>query len=196
VGLAPTATGTISILDGSTFVASNARGDIDADPSQPHGLFHRDTRFLSRWRLTVNGATPDALSRSRTSSTTHRTCELQGYVYDAKRRAARLAREIWGDEELAQRLEREAAALQEQFNRDFWLEDRQYFALALDGDKRPVDSLTSNIGHLLWERDRRRREGPALVAHLLEERLFSGWGVRTMAAGEGPAGSAHAPPPV
>jgi hypothetical protein len=53
---------TISILDGSTFVISDARGDIDAAPDKPHGLFHRDTRFLSRWRVTVNGATPDSLS--------------------------------------------------------------------------------------------------------------------------------------
>lgn len=53
---------TVSILDGSTFVVSDGRGDIDADPSQPHGLFHRDTRFLSLWRVTVNGAAPDVLS--------------------------------------------------------------------------------------------------------------------------------------
>jgi N-terminal domain of (some) glycogen debranching enzymes len=39
---------TISIVDGSTFVVNDARGDIDAGPDQPHGLFHRDTRFLSR----------------------------------------------------------------------------------------------------------------------------------------------------
>nr|MBA3401341.1 hypothetical protein [Actinomycetota bacterium] len=53
---------TISILDGSTFVVSDRRGDIDANPSQHHGLFHRDTRFLSRWRVTVNGLSPDPLS--------------------------------------------------------------------------------------------------------------------------------------
>src|SRR5207245_11159278 len=46
---------TISILDGSTFVVSDLRGDIDAGPDQPHGLFFRDTRFLSRWRLSLEG---------------------------------------------------------------------------------------------------------------------------------------------
>src|SRR5919204_4343978 len=53
---------TISILDGSTFVVSDRRGDIDAGPDQPHGLFHKDTRFLSRWLLTVNGHRPNVLS--------------------------------------------------------------------------------------------------------------------------------------
>jgi glycogen debranching enzyme len=113
------------------------------------------------------------------------TCEIQGLVFDAKVRSARLAREIWRDGELAERLEREAAQLKEQFNRDFWLEDRQFFALALDGDKRPVDSLTSNVGHLLWSGIVDEAKASALVEHLLGEKLFSGWGVRTMAAGEG-----------
>ena len=62
------------------------------------------------------------------------TCELQGYAYDAKLRGARLAREFWGDPAYADRLEREAAELKERFNRDFWLADRGYYALALDAD--------------------------------------------------------------
>jgi glycogen debranching enzyme len=60
------------------------------------------------------------------------TCELQGYAYDAKVRGARLAREVWRDAALAQRLETEAEALKRRFNRDFWVKDGQYFALALD----------------------------------------------------------------
>jgi glycogen debranching enzyme len=112
------------------------------------------------------------------------TCEIQGYVYDAKIRCARLARLIWEDTDLADRLEREAADLKRRFNRDFWLADRRYFALALDGDKRPVDSLTSNIGHLLWSGIVDDDKRDAVVQHLLGERLFSGWGVRTMAVGD------------
>jgi glycogen debranching enzyme len=113
------------------------------------------------------------------------TCEIQGYVYDAKRRCARLARWFWDDPLLADRLEREAADLKARFNRDFWLADRGYFALALDGDKRPVDSLTSNIGHLLWSGIVDDDKVPAVVGALMSERLFSGWGVRTMAEGDG-----------
>ncbi len=53
---------TVSALHGSTFVVSDRRGDVDASPSQPHGLFHMDTRFLSRWQITIDGAKPDILS--------------------------------------------------------------------------------------------------------------------------------------
>src|SRR5688572_9832170 len=53
---------TIQILDGSTFVVSDARGDVDASPAEPQGLFHRDTRFLSRWGLTIDGTVPNSLS--------------------------------------------------------------------------------------------------------------------------------------
>ena len=62
------------------------------------------------------------------------TCELQGYAYDAKVRGARLARLVWKDPDFADRLEREAADLKRRFNRDFWVEDGEYFALALDTD--------------------------------------------------------------
>jgi glycogen debranching enzyme len=113
------------------------------------------------------------------------TCEIQGYVYDAKLRCARLARSFWGDAALADRLEREAAALKERFNRDFWVEERQCFALAIDGDGRQVDSLTSNIGHLLWSGIAQPEKAAACVDHLMGDQMFSGWGVRTMAAGEG-----------
>jgi glycogen debranching enzyme len=113
------------------------------------------------------------------------TCEIQGYVYDAKIRSARLARSFWGDPALAERLEREAADLKDRFNRDYWLEERQCFALALDGDGRRVDSLTSNIGHLLWSGIADPDKAAACVRHLIGDRLYSGWGVRTMAEGEG-----------
>jgi glycogen debranching enzyme len=113
------------------------------------------------------------------------TCEIQGYVYDAKRRCARLARDLWGDPALADRLELQAAELKERFNHDFWLPGRQCFALALDGAKRQVDSLTSNIGHLLWSGIVDDAKAQAVARHLMSERMFSGWGVRTMADGEG-----------
>ncbi|MFI7021933.1 amylo-alpha-1,6-glucosidase [Micromonospora sp. NPDC049900] len=112
------------------------------------------------------------------------TCEVQGYAYDAKMRGARLAREFWDDPGFADQLEREAAALKERFNRDWWVEDGGYYALALDPDGRQCDVLTSNIGHLLWsgivDEDRAER----VAHHLVGPRLFSGWGVRTLAEGE------------
>ncbi|WP_405091389.1 amylo-alpha-1,6-glucosidase [Micromonospora sp. NBC_01392] len=113
------------------------------------------------------------------------TCELQGYAYDAKLRGARMARELWGDPAYADRLEREAAALKERFNRDFWIPEREYYALALDPQGRHVDALTSNIGHLLWSGIVDEARAPAVAAHLLGPRLFSGWGVRTLADDQG-----------
>jgi glycogen debranching enzyme len=113
------------------------------------------------------------------------TCELQGYAYDAKMRGARLARLIWKDPVFADKLEKDAADLKRRFNRDFWVEDGEYFALALDPDGRQVDALASNNGHLLWSGIVDKSKAKAVVGHLMGPRLFSGWGVRTLAEGEG-----------
>jgi glycogen debranching enzyme len=113
------------------------------------------------------------------------TCELQGYAYDAKLRGARLARSVWRDPVFAETLERQAADLKRRFNRDFWVEDGEYFAVALDADGRQVDSLTSNNGHLLWSGIVDKSKAKAVARQLMGERLFSGWGVRTLAVGEG-----------
>jgi glycogen debranching enzyme len=113
------------------------------------------------------------------------TCELQGYAYDAKVRGARLARLIWKDEAYAHQLEHEAADLKRRFNRDYWVEDGEYFALALDKDGKQVDALSSNNGHLLWSGIVEKKKAKAVVANLMGPRLFSGWGIRTLAEGEG-----------
>ncbi|WP_341717288.1 glycogen debranching N-terminal domain-containing protein [Micromonospora sp. FIMYZ51] len=112
------------------------------------------------------------------------TCEVQGYAYDAKMRAARMAREFWDDPAYAEQLEREAAALKERFNRDWWVADGGYYALALDPDGRQCDVLSSNIGHLLWSGIVDADRAEQVAQHLVGERLFSGWGVRTLAEGE------------
>ncbi|HET7855912.1 MAG TPA: glycogen debranching N-terminal domain-containing protein [Gaiellaceae bacterium] len=113
------------------------------------------------------------------------TCELQGYAYDAKMRGARLARLVWKDPAFADELEEQAADLKRRFNRDFWVADGEYFALALDAEGKQVDTLTSNIGHLLWSGIVEKSKAKAIAKHLLGPRLFSGWGVRTLAEGEG-----------
>ncbi|MGB2570990.1 glycogen debranching N-terminal domain-containing protein [Micromonospora citrea] len=112
------------------------------------------------------------------------TCEVQGYAYDAKIRAARLARTFWDDPAYADRLEQEATALKDRFNRDFWIDERGYYALALDRDATPVDALSSNIGHLLWSGIVPPDRAPRVVEHLMSPALFSGWGVRTLAEGQ------------
>ncbi len=113
------------------------------------------------------------------------TCELQGYTYDAKLRAARLARLVWKDTAYAERLELQAADLRRRFNADFWVEDGEHFAVALDADGSQVDSLTSNIGHLLWSGIVDGPKARIVARHLMGDRLWSGWGIRTLAEGEG-----------
>src|SRR5256884_8125393 len=112
------------------------------------------------------------------------TCELQGYLYDARLRTARLLREVWNDEETAIRLEEEAAALKRRFNRDFWVKGSRHYALALDGEKQLVDAMTSNTGHLLWSGIVEERRAPGVVRRLLRGDMFTGWGVRSMSAND------------
>lgn len=112
------------------------------------------------------------------------TCEIQGYVYDARRRAARLARDVWGDTAYAERLETLASTLRSRFDADYWIPERGFHALALDGDKRQVDSLTSNIGHLLWSGIIDDDQAAASAERLVDRRLYSGWGVRTLSTTE------------
>jgi glycogen debranching enzyme len=112
-------------------------------------------------------------------------CEVQGYVYDAKRRVAELAREVWRDRELAVRLDAEADKLRKRFDEAFWVEDRGgFYALALDRDKQQVDSLCSNVGHLLWSGIVPPKRVDAIVDQLMGDDLWSGWGVRTMSTAD------------
>jgi len=111
--------------------------------------------------------------------------EVQGYVYDAKLGLAEIARDVWREPELADRLEREAAELRSAFDKAFWVEERGgFFALALDGEKRHVDARCSNMGHLLWSGIVLPERVSRVVDQLLSESLWSGWGIRTMASDE------------
>jgi glycogen debranching enzyme len=107
-------------------------------------------------------------------------CEVQGYVYAALVARSHFATE-GGDTELAEQLRARAEALKAAFNRDFWLEEQGCFAMALDADKSPVDGLASNMGHCLWTGIVDEDKAPLVARHLVSERLFSGWGVRTLA---------------
>jgi glycogen debranching enzyme len=108
-------------------------------------------------------------------------CEVQGYAYDARLRTAELAEAVWRDAELAKRLRKDAEELKERFNRDFWSGRRRRYVLALDKDKRQVDSLASNIGHLLWSGIVPDDRAEGVVESLLGRELFTGWGVRCLA---------------
>jgi glycogen debranching enzyme len=99
-------------------------------------------------------------------------------------RAAELARRVWGDEEWAARLEREAALLRTRFDEAFWLPERGWYALGLDAEKRQIDALASNMGHLLWSGIVPPERVAEVAERLTTPPLWSGWGIRTLAADE------------
>jgi glycogen debranching enzyme len=111
-------------------------------------------------------------------------CEVQAYTYGAYLATAHFAFEV-GDSVTYDRFRAKATQLKAAFNRDFWLEEKGWFAVGLDADKRPIDSLTSNIGHCLWtgivDEDKARRVAEKLVSPA----MFSGWGIRTLSKDSG-----------
>ena len=110
-------------------------------------------------------------------------CEVQGYVYGAYRARAAIAVHLH-DAKTAQHFEHEAAVLKECFNRDFWDDQLGWFAVALGPDKQRVDSLTSNIGHCLWSGIVDDAHARSVAERLLSAPMWTGWGVRTLAADE------------
>jgi glycogen debranching enzyme len=110
-------------------------------------------------------------------------CEVQGYVYDAKIKASHLAEEL-GYQEKADRLCKEAEDLKEKFAAAFWIEEKGTFALALDGEKSPCKVNTSNAGHCLFSGIVKPEHAKILAATLISEKMFSGWGIRTLACDE------------
>ncbi len=108
-------------------------------------------------------------------------CEVQGYTYAAFRARSRLAAAA-GDEDGARSWSERAVKLKSAFNDAFWLPEHGYYAIALDGDKRPVDALTSNMAHGLWTGIIDRDRAGQVVDHLMSPGMFTGWGIRTLAA--------------
>jgi glycogen debranching enzyme len=107
--------------------------------------------------------------------------EVQGYVYGAYLARAFFASEQ-GDTALSSQLRNRAAELKAAFNRDFWLEDKGWVAMGLDRDQRPIDALSSNIGHCLWTGILDADKADRVAKRLLSPDLFSGWGIRTLGA--------------
>lgn len=110
-------------------------------------------------------------------------CEVQGYVYAAKQHAAYMAERL-GFTVKAETLKREAADLQQLFDREFWNDELGYYALALDGDKRQCQVRTSNAGHLLFSGVVEHERAEQIADRLLSRSFFTGWGIRTVAEGE------------
>jgi glycogen debranching enzyme len=111
-------------------------------------------------------------------------CEIQGYVYSAYVARSHFAY-LAGDDAATDHWADKADAIKAAFNEQFWLPDRGWFAVALDGAKRPVDALTSNIGHCLWTGIVDDDKAAQVAEHLMSPEMFTGWGVRTLASSMG-----------
>jgi glycogen debranching enzyme len=109
--------------------------------------------------------------------------EVQGYAYLARTAIAELFVRA-GEPERASRLRHEADALRERFNRDFWLGNRRFYALALQSGGKPASVISSNPGHMLWTGIADAAGATAVAERLLAPDMFSGWGIRTLSSGE------------
>jgi len=149
-------------------------GFVEYERRTPQGLLNqgwKDSGDAIRHRDGTPAETPIAL------------VEIQGYVYDAKRRMASLAERL-GDRALSKHLLVEAAELEARFNQAFWMPDLAYYAMALDRDKRQVGGIGSNAGHCLWSGIVPPDRVDAVVDRLLDPSMDCGWGIRTYASGQ------------
>jgi glycogen debranching enzyme len=156
------------------------RGDLDGDGLQEYrprsgqwGYYNQSWKDAGDAIVSADGE----LARHPIA-----TCELQGYVVAAKRAWAPVADEVLGEPKEAGRLRDEADRLAEQVEQRYWWADEHLYYLALDGAKRPVRSVASNAGHLLWAGAVQADRAALVGRRLLEEDMWSGWGVRTLSA--------------
>jgi glycogen debranching enzyme len=110
-------------------------------------------------------------------------CEVQGYVYEAKYRMASLLR-AFGDSATADKLKREATEMAKRFEKAYWMPSRGFYALALDGEKRQVQVISSNPGHLLFTRMLAQERARTITQRFMRPDMFSGWGWRTLSQEE------------
>ncbi|NJR19079.1 MAG: amylo-alpha-1,6-glucosidase [Calothrix sp. CSU_2_0] len=150
----------------------------------------RDTGYLSYFRKSKRGLANQGWKDSGDCIVNRKgelangaiaLCEVQAYVYSAKLRLAEIAR-MKKRLDLADRWMEEARNLKLRFNRDFWMEDQDFCALALDGEGKHVDSITSNPGHCLQLGIFTPEKAYSVAERLRAPDMFNGWGIRTLSS--------------
>lgn len=153
-------------------------GDLDGDGFQEYKSFSSQGAENMAWKdsgYSVVYADGSQVKQPKG------TCELQGYVYDAKVRMVEVFHAL-GDETRAQALQQQAETLKRRFNEVFWMEDEGCFAFGLDPDKKLITSIASNAGQCLWSGIADQDKAERTTRRLLQDDMWSGWGVRTLAS--------------
>jgi glycogen debranching enzyme len=153
-------------------------GDLDGDGFQEWKTFSKNGYENMCWKDSGDGV---VYRDGRQAVSPKGTCELQGYVYDAKIRMAEIY-EVLGDKNKAETLRAEAAALQKHFEEVFWMEDEGTYAFGLDADKKQIDAVTSNPGHCLWTTIVSPQRARRVADRLFEPDMWCGWGIRTLSS--------------
>ncbi|MCM3616746.1 amylo-alpha-1,6-glucosidase [Sutcliffiella horikoshii] len=109
--------------------------------------------------------------------------EVQGYVFQAKTGLASIFDKL-GNQEKAEALREQSQKLKKKFDDEFWMDDVNYYAIALDRDKQQVGTITSNPGHILFSEMLDEDKARAVIETLISPKMFSGFGIRTMGTGE------------
>ncbi|MGK3648271.1 amylo-alpha-1,6-glucosidase [Pseudarthrobacter enclensis] len=156
-------------------------GDKDGDGFVEYSRLHEQGLVNQGWKDSWDGIN---FADGTVAEPPIALCEVQALVYSALLSRAWMAHDA-GDAPLAEKLTAEAARLKGKFNDQFWLPDRGYFAVALDGRKRPVDACASNMGQCLWHGIVDDDKVPLVAERLMSPEMFSGWGVRTLATDMG-----------
>lgn len=151
-------------------------GDCDGD-----GLLEHDSRSGGGWKDSSDAV---RYRDGRIGKPTIALVEIQGYALRALSALADICERL-GRDGLVQRMRSRVAIIHRRLLSDYWMNERRFFAQALDGDKRQVDGLTSNPGHLLWVRAIPDEYAGDVARMLTSDVFFSGWGIRTRASCEG-----------
>jgi glycogen debranching enzyme len=156
-------------------------GDADGDGFVEYRRKTRDGLVNQGWKDSWDGVN---FADGTIAEAPIALAEVQAYVYAAYRARAQLAKHA-GDQRGAVAWRKKAKQLKRLFNEQFWLPDLGWYAIGLDKDKRPIDALTSNIGHCLWTGIVDKEKAGAVARHLMSAEMFSGWGIRTLASSMG-----------
>jgi glycogen debranching enzyme len=156
----------------------NDSGDLDGDGFQEYKTFSNPGYENLGWKDAGDAVVYADGSQVKQPKA---LCELQAYVYDARVRLAEIFAAL-GEDTCANTQLQQAETLKQRFNQAFWMEDEGCFAYGLDPEKKHIDAIASNAGHCLWSGIADPEKAARTAARLLQDDMWSGWGIRTLSA--------------